>query len=151
MSDVSIACILLVLNSIFWYFILHDPRHLVNYILPFFQFTSGLCLTNQSCSKNMSTPFKSITATSMYSLYLLILISSGATFVTFLFLVPSVLYTLNEKFIGLVYILLSLTSCLSIPMWVHLESTSASICNSFPFFVLIFTCMLSSFSLLFLW
>ena len=50
------------------------------------------------------------------SLCLLISISNGATLVMFSFFVLSVLYTSNEKFIGLVCILLSLTSCSSIPV-----------------------------------
>ena len=53
--------------------------------------------------------------------------------------------------IDLVCILLSLTSCLLIPVWVHLESTSDSICSSLLFFILRFAYILSSFSLLLLW
>ena len=49
-------------------------------------------------------------------LCLLISISNGATLVMSSFFVLSVLYTSNEKFIGLVCILLSLTSCSSIPV-----------------------------------
>ena len=70
--DVSFACILCILNSISWCFILHKSGHLVNLILPSFQFTSGLCLTNQSCPRNMSMPLRSSTTTSRYFLCLLI-------------------------------------------------------------------------------
>jgi len=99
---VSIACVFLVLNHTSWCFIVQLPGHLVNFIVPFFQLTSGLCLTSQSCTRNISVPFKSITATSSYSLYLFILTSRGATLVTSPFFVLSALNTSNEKFIGLV-------------------------------------------------
>ena len=69
--------------------------------------------------------------------------------VTSLFLVLSILNTSKKKSAGFVCILLSLTSYLSIPVWVHLESTSASTCSSFPFFVLSFAHIFSSLSLLF--
>ena len=58
---VSIVWVLLVLNSISWCFILQLPGHLVNFIVPFFQLISELCLTNQLWPKNMSVPFKSVT------------------------------------------------------------------------------------------
>ena len=74
----------------------------MNLMVLFFQLTSGLCLTSQSCSRNMSIPSKSITATSRVSLCLLILISRSATLVTSLFLVPLVLNTSKEKSIGFV-------------------------------------------------
>jgi len=34
-------------------------------IVPIFQFTSGLCLTNQPYSRNISVPFKSVTTASI--------------------------------------------------------------------------------------
>ena len=110
-SVVSMAFVLLVLNLMSLCFIVQFPEHLVKLMVLFFQLTSGLCLTSQSCPKNMSVPFKSITATSNYSLWLLILISRNATLVTSLFFIPSVLKTSNEKLIGFICILLSLTSC----------------------------------------
>ena len=133
-----------------WCFILYDLGHLVNHILPSFQFTSGLCLTNQLCPRNMSILFRSVTAASICFLYLLISTSSGAILVTSLFSVPSALNISKEKSTGFVWILLSLTNCSLISIWVHLEFTSASIHNSFLFLVLIFACIFSSFSLLFL-
>ena len=72
----------------------------------------------------MSILFKSITTASSCSLCLLISISRDTTLVTSLFFVLSALKTSNEKFISLVCICFSLTSCLSIPIYVHLESTS---------------------------
>ena len=107
---ISFACVLLVLNSIFWYFILYDSGYLVNHILPSFQSTSGLCLTNQLCPQNISVSFKSITAASKVSLYLLISTSSSAILVTSLFLVLFALNTSKKKSTGFVYILLSLIS-----------------------------------------
>ena len=103
---VSIAWVLLVLNSISWCFILQLSGHLVNFIILFFQLTSGLYLTNQSWPKNISVSFKSVTAASSYSLCLLISISSSTTLVTSLFFIPSALKTSNKKFISLVYICL---------------------------------------------
>ena len=93
----SVGYILLVfdINNISWYYVLHSFGHLINCIIPEFQFTSGLCLTNQSYPKNMSMPFKSMTTVSMCSLCLLICSSSSANLVTSPFLVPSVLKTLN--------------------------------------------------------
>ena len=87
----SIVCILLVLNLISLYFMVQLPGHLVNLIVPLFQLTSGLCLTSQSCPRNMSVSFRSITAASNHSLCLLTSISRDAILVTSLFLVPSVL------------------------------------------------------------
>ena len=143
----SVVYILLVLNSMFWCFILHDPRHLVNHIVPFFQSTSGLYLTSQLCPKNMSVLFKSITITSSCSLYLLILISRGATLVISLFFVLSALKTLNEKFIGFVCILLSLTSYLLISICVYLESTSTLTLRFLLFFIFIFAHIFNSLSI----
>ena len=115
-----------------------------------FQFTSGLCLTNQLYPRNMSVPFKSVTATSICSLCLLILTSSSAYHVISLFLVPSALNTSNDLSISLVLIFSFFTSCLLIPIYVYPESTSTYSCSSFPFNVLTFICMLSSLSLSFL-
>ena len=92
--------------------------------------------------------FKSIPAASSCSLYLLISISRDATLVTSPFFILSALNTLNEKLIGLVWILLFLTNCSSIPMCVHLESTSALILRFLLFFVFIFAHTFSSFSVL---
>ena len=66
----SIDCNLCVLdmNSISWCCILHSFRHLVNCIVPIFQFMSGLCLTNQSYPKNMSMLFKYMTTVSILSI-----------------------------------------------------------------------------------
>ena len=112
--------------------------------------TFGLCLISQLHSKNMSVLFRSVTATYSCFLCLLILISRGAKLVTSLFFVPSVLKTSNEKLISLVCILFSLTSCLSIPVWVYLESTSALTLRFFLFLVLTFTHTFNSFSILLL-
>ena len=109
-----------------------------------FQLTSRLCLTSQLWSKNISILFKSITAASSVSLCPLISISRGIIFVTSPFFVPSVLKTLNEKFIGLVWILLSLTSFSSILVCVHPESTSALSFNFFPFFIFMSACTSNS-------
>ena len=131
-----------------WYFILHDPGYFVDYIIPFFQLISKLCLTSQSCPKNISIPFKSITTAFSYSLCPLILISRGTTLVTSSFFVLSMLKTSNEKLIGLICILLSLTDYLLILMCVHPESTNILTLRFFPFFVLTFTYMFNSFSAL---
>ena len=144
------ALILLVLNYMSSCFVIQLPGHLVNLIVLFFQLISGLCLTSQSWPKNMSILFKSVTAASSISLCPLILISKGTTLVTFLFFVLSVLKTSNEKFIGFVWILLSLTNCLSITVCVHLESTRALAFNFFPFFIFTSACTFNShFPLLF--
>ena len=112
----SVACVLLVLNSMSWCFILQLPGHLVNHIILFSQLTSGLCLTNQSCSRNMSILFKFITTASSCSLCPLISTSRGATLVISLFFVSLALKTSNKKLIGFVWILLSFTNCSSIYM-----------------------------------
>ena len=145
---VSVACVLLVLNLISWCFILQLPEYLVNHIVSFFQFTSGLCLTNQSCPRNISVPFKSITAASNYFLCLLISISKGAILVTSLFFVLSTLNTLNEKFIGFICILFSLTSCLLMPMCMHPKSTNILTLRFLPFFVFTFAYTFNSLSTL---
>ena len=116
LSVVFVALVLLELNHMSLCFIVQFPGHLVNLIIPFFQLTSGLCLTNQLCPRNMSVPSRSVTPASKVSLCPLISIPRGATLVTSLFFVPLVLNTSNKKFIGLVWILLSLTSCLLIPV-----------------------------------
>ena len=145
LSVVSIALVLLDLNHMSSCFIVQFPGHLVNLIVPFFQLTSGLCLTSQSCPGNMFVLFKSVTATSNVSLYPLILTSRDATLVTSPFFVLSALNTSKEKFIGFVWILLSLTSCSSIPVCVHPESTSAFTFNFLLFFVLTFAYTFNSF------
>jgi len=90
-----------------------------------------------------------MTAMSIYSLHLLISTSSSTNPVTFLFLVLSVLKTLNNLSMGSVVILSSFTSCLSISVWIHPESTSVYNYNSFSFLVLMFVYMLNSLALLF--
>ena len=102
LSVVSVALVLLDLNHMFLCFIVQFLRHLVNLIIPFFQLISRLCLTSQSCSRNMSVLPKSIIAASRVSLYLLILTSRGAILVISPFFVPLALNTSKEKFIGLV-------------------------------------------------
>jgi len=77
--SVTVSLVRLELNHISLCVIVQLPRHLVNLMVPFLQLTSGLCLTSQSCPKNISIPFKSITATSRVSLCLLISNSRGAT------------------------------------------------------------------------
>ena len=99
----------------------------------------------------MTILFKFVTTASSYSLCLLILISRDTTLVTSPFFVLSVLKTLNEKFIGFVYILFFLTSCSSIPVCVHPKSTSALTLRFFPFFVLTFAYTFNSFSALLCW
>ena len=149
LSCMSIACALLVLNIIFQYFVLHVFRYFVNHIIPLFQFTSRLCLTNQPCPRNISMPFKSITTASNCSLCPLILILSDTNCVTSLFLVPSVLKNSNDISVNLILIYSSLTSYLLIPVQIHPKSTSIYSYNSFLFYVLILACIFSSFSLLF--
>ena len=141
----SVACVLLVLNLISWCFILQLSRHLINYIIPFFQLTSWLCLTSWLYSKNMSVPFKSVTAVFNYSLCLLILIFRGTTLVISLFFVLSILNTSNEKLIGFVWILLSFTNCLLISVYVYLESTNILTLKFLSFFF-IFACIFNSLS-----
>ena len=105
-------------------------------------------MTNQSCPRNMSIPFKSVTAASSCSLCLLILISRGATLVTSPFFVPYAWKTLNEKLIGFIWIHLSLTNCLLILMCMHPESTNTLTLKFFPFFILTFACTFNSFLVL---
>jgi len=95
--------------------------------------------------------FKSITTALIYSLCLFISTSSSAYCITSPFLVPLVLKTSNDWFIGSVLIFSSLTSFLSILVYMHLKSTNSYSHNSFLFCILIFACMFSSFFLLFLW
>ena len=123
-SLVSISFILLVLNHMSLCFIVQYSGHPVNLMVPFFQLTSGLCLTSQSCPKNMLVLSRSITAASRISLCPLISISRDATLVTSLFFVSSALKTSKEKFIDLVGTFLSLTNYSLIPVCVQLESTS---------------------------
>ena len=111
LSYVSVACALLVLNVIFWCLVLYIFRYLINHIVSLSQFTSGLCLTNQLCFKNMSVLFKSITTILIYFLCPLILILSSINLVTSLFLISSTLNTSNEISTGFVLILSSLTNC----------------------------------------
>ena len=92
----------------------------------------------------MSVPSKSITAASNYSLWLLISISRGTTLVISPFFIPSVLKTSNKKFIGFIWILLSLTSCSLIPVCVHPESTNALTLSFFLFFVFMSACTFNS-------
>ena len=118
LSWLSISYIFYVfdVNNMFWCCILHFFGYLVNCIVPKFQFTSGLCLTNQLYSKNMSILFKSVTAISIYSLCPLISSFSGTNYVISLFLGTSILKTLNDLFIGFVLVLSFFTSYLSIPV-----------------------------------
>ena len=144
-SFVSVSFVLLVLNYMSSCFIIQFPRHLVSLMVPFFQLTSGLCLTSQSCPKNMSVPSRSITTAFRVSLCLLILIFRDATLVTSPFFIPLVLKTSKEKSIDLVGILLFLINCSSITVCVQLESTSAFTFSFLLFFVLTFACTFNSF------
>ena len=123
----------------------------MNFIVLFFQLTSRLCLTNQSWSKNMSIPFKSITIAFSYSLYPLISISRDTTLITSLFFILSALKTSNKKFISLVCIYFSLTNCSLIPICVYLESTSALTLRFLLFFVFTFAHMFNFLSILLHW
>ena len=109
-----------------------------------------MCFTNQLYPKNMSVPFRSVTAASIHSLCPLISTSSGTNLVTSPFFVPSALETLKDLSIGSILILSSLINCSLIPIWVHLESTSSCSYNPFPFLVLMLVCMFNFLSLLFL-
>ena len=102
----SIGCSLHVLDvkDISWCCVLYSLEHLVNYIVPVFQFTSRLCLTNKLYLRNMSLLFKSVTVMLIYSVCLLISSSSGANLVTSPFLILSALETSNNLFIGSVLI-----------------------------------------------
>ena len=115
-----------------------------------FQFTSGLYLTNQLYSKNISVLFKSMTTALICFLCSLISTSISVYHVTSLFLISSTLKTLNNLSIHSVLILSSFTSCLLISVWMHLESTSACSHKFFLFNVLIFVCTFNSLSLSFL-
>ena len=146
----SVSYIFLFLNDISWCYILQFFGHLVNYIISIFQFTSKLYSTNQLYFRNMSILFKFMTTRSIYSLYLLILTSTGVYHVTSPFLVLSILKTLNDLAIGPVLILSSFTSYFSVPVWIRPKSISTYNCNSFPFNILMLVCMFSFLSLLFL-
>ena len=123
----SIGYNLLFLNNISWSSVLWIFRHLINYIVSIFQFTSGLCLTNQLYPKNISILFKSVITALVCFLYLLILTSISIYYVTSLFLILSVLKTLNDLFMDSILILSSFISYLSIPVWVYPEFTSIKI------------------------
>ena len=138
--------VLLVLKFMSWCFILQDSGYFVNCIVLFFQLISRLCLTSQLCPKNMSVLFKSVTTVSSCSLCPLILIYKDAILVTSPFFVLSVLNTSNKKLIGFIWILLSFTSCSSIPVCVHPKSTNALTLRFFPFFVLMFAHIFNYFS-----
>ena len=84
----------------------------------------------------------------MNSLCLLILISRGTTLVISPFFILLALKTSNEKFIGLICILFSLTSCSLISVCVHPESTSIFTLRFLPFFVFTFACTFNSLSML---
>ena len=114
----------------------------------FFQLISGLYLTSQSCPRNISILFKSITAAFSCFLCLLISIFRDAILVTSLFFILSTLKTSKEKFIGFVWILLSLTSCSLISVYVHLESTSTLTFRFLLFFVFTFAHMFNFLSTL---
>jgi len=98
--SVSYNLLVLDVNDIFWCCVLYFFGHFVNCIVSVFQFTSRLYLNNQLYFKNMSIPFKFITAILICSLYLLISTSSGVNHVTSPFLVLFTLKTLNDLFIG---------------------------------------------------
>jgi len=132
-------------NVVFYTFF----RHLINCIVSIFQFTSGLCLTNQLCPRNIFMLFKSVTSVLICSLYLLISTSSSANHVTSLFLVLSVLKTLNAISAGFILICSFLTNCLLILVYVHPESTNIYSYNSFLVCVFTFVYMFSSLFLLF--
>ena len=116
LSWLSISYIFYVfdVNNMFWCCILHFFGYLVNYIVSKFQFTSGLCLTNQLYPKNMSILFKFVTVVLIYSLYPLISSFSSTNYVISPFLGTSILKTLNDLFIGFVLVLSFFTSYLSI-------------------------------------
>ena len=97
LSSVSMSLVCLELNHISLCVIVQFPEHLINLMVPFFQLTSRLCLTNQSCPKNISVPSRSIMAASRDSLCPLITTSRSAILVTSQFFVPSALITLKEK------------------------------------------------------
>ena len=123
LSYVSVACTLLVLNVIFWCLVLYIFRYLINHIVSLSQFTSGLCLTNQLCFKNMSVLFKSITTILIYFLCLLILILSSTNLVTSLFLISSALNLILSSltncslrsfvFIKIIFVLPNIYECIS--------------------------------------
>jgi len=122
----------------------------VNYIVPLLQSTSELCFTNQLYPKNMSVLSKSVTIALICFLCPLISTSNGVNQVTSPFFVPSMLKTLNDLSMGSILIFSFLTSCLSIPVWVHPESTNVCSHSSFLFFILMLVYMFSSLALLFL-
>ena len=132
-------------NVVFYTFF----RHLINCMVSIFQFTSGLCLTNQLCPRNIFMLFKSVTSVLICSLCLLISTSSSANHVTSLFLVLSVLKTLNAISAGFILICSSLTNCLLILVYVHPESTNIYSYNSFLVCVFTFVYIFSSLFLLF--
>ena len=74
-----------------------------------------------------------------------------ATLVTSSFFIPSTLKTSNEKFSGFIWILLFLTSCLSISVCVHQESTNVLTLSFFLFFVFTSAYTFNSLFSLLLW
>ena len=72
----------------------------------------------------MSISFKSMTAISIFFLYLFISTFSSIYYITSLFLVLSVLKTLNDLSIGSVLIFSFFTSCLLILIYVHPKFTT---------------------------
>ena len=96
----------------------------------------------------MSMLFKFITTMSIFSVCSLISSFNSINLVISLFLVLSVLKTLNDLSISSVLICYSFTSCLSVPVWIHLELTSVLSHNFFLFNFFTFVCTLSSLFLL---
>ena len=126
--------------------ILQCPGHLVNYITPSFQFTSGLCSTSQLYPRNRSVSLISDTTASICSMYLFELISKGTNslIVFFPFLNPSELYTLNSLGSDLVDIPFSSTVFLAIVVFVHPELINALTLSFLLSLILIVGCTISS-------
>ena len=97
----------------------------------------------------MSILFKSVTATSICFLCLLISTFNSTNYVTSPFFVLSALKTSNDLSIISILILSSLTNYLTILIWVHPEFTSTCNCNFFSFFVLMLVYVFNSLTLLF--
>ena len=126
--------------------ILQYPGHLVNYITPSFQSTSGLCSTSQLCPRNRSVSLISDTTISICSMCLFELISRGTnSLIVFSpFLDPSELYMLNGLGSDLVDILFSSTVFLAMVVFVHPESINVLTLSFLLSLVLIVGCTISS-------
>ena len=133
------------MNCIDLYSVLQYPRYLENHMVPFFQFTSGLCSTSQLCPRNRSVSLISNT-TVLICLMCLFEFNSKSTnslIVFSLFFDLSELY-ISKDFLGIfVSIFFSFTISLVIVVCIYSESINALTLSFLPLLILIVGCTMS--------